>query len=136
MKGKKAILTLLALILLGTNSLVYANVTSPPAIQCEMSQEDFAELYNKAGLDRPEIIINTLAALGISKEELQGYMGQGKKICDVLEEKEIAPIEFRDALAKEYRCAIKRARKSKVITRKESKVLNRLLEQKMANWDV
>ena len=133
---KKIILTFLALILMGSSSFVYANETSPQAIQSETSEETLGELYHKAGLDSPEVILNTLANLGISREELQEYVGQGKKIYDILQDKEIRTDQFKKALTKEYRCQIKKATKDKVITKKEAKILTNLLKEKMKSWEM
>lgn len=137
MKGKRIVLTILTLMLMGTNSFVYANeTTSPPPIQMEAPEAGIAELYHKAGLDSPEVILNTLANLGITKEELKGYMGQDKKIYDILKEKEITQANFKKALTKEYRCRIKEAVKTKVITKKEGKALTKLLNERMKMWEV
>ncbi len=102
----------------------------------EPSAQSLAELYHKAGLDSPEIIINTLANLGISGDELQEYIGQGKKINDILKEKQVPMVKFKKALTKEYRCRIKKATKDKVITKKEAKILTDLLNEKMNKWEI
>ncbi len=133
---KKVVITFLAVILMGTNSYVYANQTTPPAIQVETHDESLAELYHKAGLDSPEVILNTLADLGITREELQGYVGQGKKIYDILQEKEITMDSFKKALTKEYKSRIKASTKNKVITKKEAKVLRDLLKERMNKWEI
>lgn len=137
MSCKRIIVTFLAIMLMGTHSFVYAGQTSPPAIQVEPTEtESLAELYNKAGLNSPQIVINTLNNLGISEEELQGYVGQGKKIYDILQEKEVTMRQFKRALTKEYQCRIKEATKEKVITRKEAKRLRDLLKERMSEWEV
>ena len=142
MKNKKVILTLLTIMLMGTNSFVYADERNgQPRQQTEISQsstteQNIAEIYNRAGLNSPEVIINTLANLGISNEELQKYVGQGKKIFDIIEEREITMIDFKKALTQEYKCQIKRATKNDLITRKEAKMLTSLLKEKMANWGI
>lgn len=142
MKNKKVILTLLTIMLMGTNSFVYADERNgQPRQQTEISQsstteQNIAEIYNRAGLNSPEVIINTLANLGISNEELQKYVGQGKKIFDIIEEREITMIDFKKALTQEYKSQIKRATKNDLITRKEAKMLTSLLKEKMANWGI
>ncbi len=133
MHYKKVIVTFLAIMIIGSNSFVYANEMNQQSIQTETSQESLAELYHKAGLDSPEIIIKALDNLGISKEELQAYIGQGKKVCDILQERDISTISFKKELKKEYSCKIKEAAKNKVITKKETKVLTDLLKERMAN---
>lgn len=140
MKFKKVLLTLLAIMLIGAQTLAYADEIAPegrPApTQSEEAQENLGEIYHRAGLDSPEVIINTLANLGISSEELQEAVGQGKKINDLLEEKKITPKKFKKALTKEYRCRIKKAAQMKVITKEEAKILNDLLKEKMNKWEV
>lgn len=133
---KKVMITFLALILMGSSSFVYANETSRPAIHSEATEEALGELYHKAGLDSPEIILSTLADLGISRKELQEYVGQGKKIYDILQDKEIKTDQFKKALTKQYSCQIKKATKDKVITKKEAKILTNLLKEKMKSWDI
>ncbi len=136
MTGKKIILTFLAIMLIGTSQFVYADEASPPAIQMEETEEGLAKLYHKAGLDSPEVIINTLEALGISREDLQTYVGQGKKIYDILQEKEVTMVKFKKALTKEYQSRIKEATKYKVITKKEAKRLTDLLKIRMKEWEI
>jgi len=140
-KNKIVILTLLAMII-GTNSFVYANEGNIKRMQNENQQENqkqqesLAELYHKAGLDKPEVIIHSLASLGISDEDLKEAIQAGKKIYEVLQERKITLEAFKDALSKEYTIRIKQATKDKVITKKEAKVLTKLLEQRMDAWKV
>lgn len=140
MRYKKAILTFLALVLIGSSSVAYADTVSPEATQSETNQtsetgeESLAELYHKAGLDSPEVIISTLGRLGITKEELQAYVGQDKKIYDIIQEENISMRRFKRALTKEYRCRIRQATKDQVITKEEAKVLNDLLKERMKAW--
>lgn len=137
MKYKRVIMILLLALTVGSNGFVYAsNSTTPESIQSENAEQSLAELYNKAGLDSPEVIINTLAALGISTEELQEAVGQGKKVYDILQDKEITMVNFKKALTKEYKSRITQARKDKIITRKEAKVLTDLLKERMNQWEV
>lgn len=146
MKYKKIIMNFLAVILIGSNTIIYANeprqlvsqtgLTQDEPVQEEPTTQSLAELYHKAGLDSPEVIINTLATLGISKEELQECVGQGKKIYDILQDKQIAMAKFKKALTKEYRSRIKKATKDKVITKNEAKILTDLLNERMGKWEV
>ena len=141
MKNKIIALVLLVMIA-GTNSFVYANQANIKAVQNENQQENqkqeesLAELYHKAGLDKPEVIINVLANLGVSDEDLKEAIKQGKKIYEVLQEREITLEAFKNALSKEYAIRIKQATKDKVITKKEAKVLTKMLEERMNAWEV
>ncbi|NLI89049.1 MAG: hypothetical protein GX366_01375 [Epulopiscium sp.] len=141
MKYKKSILIFVAIICMGSNVFVYAGQTTPPSIQSESSEDggsssSLAELYHKAGLDSPEVIINTLLSLGISKEEIRESAEEGKKIYDILQEKEVPMKKFKSALNKEYKLRIREARKFNVITREEAKILTDLLRERMKNWEV
>lgn len=141
MKNKIVLLTLLVM-LVGTNSFVYANEGIVKRVQNENQQESqkrqesLAELYHKAGLDKPEVIIHALADLGISDQDLQEAIKQGKKIYEVLQEREITLEAFKNALSKEYTARIKQATKDKVITKKEAKTLIKLLDERMNAWEV
>lgn len=141
MRFKKVILTFLAILLVGANSIVYADPVEsvePEANQSDTVEESqsLAELYHKAGLDSPEVIISTLARLGISREELEEYVGQDKKIYDIIQEENISMRRFKRALTKEYRCRIRQASKDQIITREEAKVLNNLLKERMSQWEI
>ncbi|HHX59743.1 MAG TPA: hypothetical protein GX707_03235 [Epulopiscium sp.] len=136
MKYKKVVLIVLTIMLVGTNSFAYANEMNQKSNQNETTQEALAELYHRAGLDNPQIIINSLGRLGISQEELQEYVGKGKKIYDILQEKQVTPAKFKKALTKEYKCSIKEAEKNKVITKEEAKTLMELLKEKMCKWEI
>lgn len=139
MKWRRVMLTLLAITLIGSNVFVYANEIKTAPTQNEASESEeksLAELYHQAGLDSPEVIINTLVSLGISQEEIKQAVDEDKKIYDILQEKEVPMKEFKRALNKEYRCRIRDARRAKLITRKEARLLTNLLKERMKNWEV
>ena len=138
MKYKKVILALIVMMMVGTNSFVYGNEPKAKCVQNESQtqQESLAELYHKAGLDKPEVIIHTLANLGISEEDLKEAIGQGKKVYEILQEKEITLEAFKKALSQEYASRIKQATKDKIITKKESRTLTKLLKERMDSWKV
>ncbi len=142
MKHKKVILGFLVMLIVGTNSFIYAG---DKPLQCveeenqqehQRQQESLAQLYHKAGLDKPEVIISTLERLGISNEDIQEAIEQGKKIFEVLQEKEITQKAFKNALSEEYDVRIKQARRDRIITRREAKLLRKLLQQRMDAWKV
>lgn len=150
MTYKKVILTLLVTMMVGISSFAYAdqprvndvqngnqnNGQSPQISQQKNQQESLAELYHKAGLDKPEVIMNTLVSLGISNEELKKAISQGKKVFEMLQENEITLEAFKDALSKEYTIRIKQAIKDEVITKKEARTLTKMLKQRMNEWEV
>lgn len=141
MKNKIVILALLVMIV-GTNSFVYASEGIARRVENENQQENqkleesLAELYHKAGLDKPEVIIHTLVSLGISDQDLKEAIEQGRKIYEILQERKITLEAFKNALSKEYTIRIKQATKDKVITKKEAKTLTKLLKQRMDAWKV
>ena len=141
MKNKIVVLALLVMIV-GTNSFVYASEGIARRVENENQQENqklvesLAELYHKAGLDKPEVIIHTLVSLGISDQDLKEAIEQGRKIYEILQERKITLEAFKNALSKEYTIRIKQATKDKVITKKEAKTLTKLLKQRMDAWKV
>ena len=138
MKNKKVLLGLLVMMIVGTNSLVYAQGPRTKCVQNETQtqSQSLAELYHKAGLDKPEVIINTLATLGIGEQDLKQAIEQGKKVYEILQEKEITLEAFKKALTQEYAVRIKQATKDKAITKKEAKTLTKLLKERMDTWEV
>lgn len=142
MTYKKVILTLLVMMMVGTSSFAYADQPRVNYVQNnnqspqENQQESLAELYHKAGLDKPEVIVNTLVTLGISNEDLKEAIAQGKKVFEMLQENEITLEAFKNALSKEYAIRIKQAIKDGVITKKEARTLTKMLKQRMNEWEV
>lgn len=141
MKNKIVVLALLVMVV-GTTSFVYASEGIARRVENENQQENqkleesLAELYHKAGLDKPAVIIHTLVSLGISDQDLKEAIEQGRKIYDILQERKITLEAFKNALSKEYTIRIKQATKDKVITKKEAKTLTKLLKQRMDAWKV
>lgn len=144
MKCKKLIMSICILMIVGTNSLVYAkevNIQNQvvtreqnSVTQSQSENESLAQLYHKAGLDSPEVILNTLTSLGISNEELKAAINEGIKIYDLLQQKNITVDEFKKALSKEYNIRIKQAVKDKIITKEEGTQLKKLLKERMSRW--
>lgn len=144
MKYKKIMIGICMGIIVGTNSFVYANTTRSKHLvtqtqetpsTTDQQQEGLSELYHKAGLDKPEVIINTLLRLGITNEELKAQIGQGKKIYDIIQEKNITLDQFKKALSKEYSATIKQAIKDDKITKEEGAQLTKLLKERMSRWN-
>lgn len=138
MKYKKIVLALLVMMIVGSNSFVYANEGKTKYVQNQnhAQSQNLPQLYKKAGLDKPEVIINTLAALGISEQNLKQAIEQGKKVYEILQEQGITLEAFKKALTQEYAIRIKQATKEEVITKKEAKTLTKLLKERMDTWEV
>ncbi|MEG0152616.1 MAG: hypothetical protein RR744_05480, partial [Cellulosilyticaceae bacterium] len=88
----------------------------------------------KFTIDNFKIIQQSLEKLGVSPSELDTMIKQGKKLIDVLNEKDISVNKFRKVLYKEYCLTIKAGVKNKQITKEEGKLLEAAIKQKVMSW--
>ena len=85
-------------------------------------------------IDNFQVIQSTLCKLGISNDELEVMIKEGKKLPEVLEMRNIEVMKFKKALLKQYYSAINEGVKNKQITKEEGKMLRIAIKQKVMSW--
>lgn len=85
-------------------------------------------------IDNFKVIQNALCKLGISNEELEVMIKEGKKLPEVLEMRNIKVERFKKALLKQYYAAINEGVKNKQITKEEGKMLRIAIKAKVMSW--
>ncbi|OON96189.1 MAG: hypothetical protein ATN32_06630 [Candidatus Epulonipiscium fishelsonii] len=101
------------------------------AKKSEKKEKADSEVFS---IDNFKVIQTSLEKLGVTPEELETKIKEGKKLIDVLEESEIPVKKFKKTLYKEYCKVIKEGVKSEKITKEEGKALKAAIKQKVELW--
>lgn len=104
-----------------------ATTVCAPANQKQNKQEVFV-------IDNFKVISTTLEQLGVTYDELQGLIKEGKKLKDVLEVKEINVKKFKKELIKQYNKVIDEGVNEGKLTKEEGKMLKKAIKEKIMNW--
>lgn len=85
-------------------------------------------------IDNFKVIQGALNRLGVSPEELEVMIKEGKRLPEVLEIKNIKVVKFKKALLKQYYAAINEGVENKQITKEEAKMLRSAIKEKVMSW--
>lgn len=80
------------------------------------------------------IIQTTLEKLGISNDELEKLIKQGKNLEQVLKEKDISVRKFKKEVLKEYYKAVDEGIEKRLITPEEGKKLKSAIKETIKGW--
>ncbi len=85
-------------------------------------------------IDNFKIISTCLEKMGVTPQALEGMIKEGKKLPDVLTEREISIKRFKKALIKEYNTVIRQGVADERLTVEEAKVLRKAIKEKVMCW--
>ncbi|MDA3730713.1 hypothetical protein PBV87_04260 [Niameybacter massiliensis] len=111
-----------------------ATVKTATKEKTEEKQEERSNEPTPFVIDNFKVIQNALCKLGISNEELEVMIKEGKKLPEVLEMRNIKVERFKKALLKQYYAAINEGVKNKQITKEEGKMLRIAIKAKVMSW--
>ena len=117
-----------------TQKVNSATVKSATKENTEAKQEERSNEPTPFVIDNFKVIQNALCKLGVSNEELEVMIKEGKKLPEVLEMRNIKVERFKKALLKQYYAAINEGVKNKQITKEEGKMLRIAIKAKVMSW--
>lgn len=85
-------------------------------------------------LDNFKVIEATLKGFGVDQNELRAYIGQGKKLEDVLKIEKISLKKFKKQVVKEYFKVVDEGVANKQLTEEQAKQLRKAITETVKGW--